>query len=196
VERLVGVVVLPDERTDGFLRGLSRAIPGNTVLLGSQDAGGSLPPHPHLSLYHLVADMRELKQLWRAVAVTFRTTQQQTCSYVYKTSRGWWFVETPRTRELLKLQRYTCHAGSWFRHGRKVPISWKNSFSPAQSAAYERWGYPNVRSSWQPHFTIGLTDPGDEHRERLRWVWTPARIALVELGKHGTAVEIIESVRM
>lgn len=192
MEKQIGVVLLPDEATDGFVRGLSWSLANNRLLLGLRDGSAQLPPHPHISLLHLV--VRE--EMMRDFATTLfelapRSLPQQTATEIHVNTGGWCFLETPRTMSLLGMQSAVIRASNGFRC-RQVPISWKAHFTQAQEKAYRLYGYPNVRFAWDPHFTFGIVSPMPAaQRTPVRWNWTARSLAIVSLGHHGTAAEIL-----
>lgn len=197
MERQIGVVVLPDARTDGFVRGLSRIMPESRLVLGDQDAAGGLPPHPHVSLLHLVVNDTDIGEFASTVLGDLPTLPRgsQRSSELHITSSGWCFLETPRTRLLLALQRHALKASDGFR-ARPVHVSWKDRFTPAQARAHARWGYPNIGSAWNPHFTFGRIANGEERQVRCHWIWWPLALAVVSLGQCGSATELLHIVHL
>ena len=192
MEKQIGIVLLPDEATDCFVRGLSWGTAHNQILFGLRDGGGALPPHPHISLLQLVIRADMLRDFTETLFMLVPSVLcEQDATEIRILGSGWCFLESPRTRPLLAMQSAALKASEGFRLGR-VPISWTKHFTRAQVAAYRRWGYPNVRYAWDPHFTFGVIDgiPA-EQRFRLRWPWHARALAVVALGHHGIAAEIL-----
>ena len=192
MEKQIGVVLLPDEATDGFVRGLSWSLTHNRLRLGLRDGSDMLPPHPHISLLHLVLQSGLVNDFVETLfALTPQSIPKQTATEIHVNTGGWCFLETPRTMALLGIQGAVVRASNGFRCG-QVPISWKAHFTPEQERAYRLYGYPNIRFAWAPHFTFGVIGPVPaEQRTRIRWNWNARSLAVVELGEYETAAEIL-----
>lgn len=190
MEKQIGVVLLPDKATDAFVRGLSWGTASNRFLFGLRDAGGALPPHPHVSLFQLLVRDSMSDFIATVFELAPASLPEQTATEIHINVGGWCFLETPRTMSLLAIQSAVIRASNGFRCG-QVPISWKAHFTSAQEKAYRLHGYPNVRFAWPPHFSFGVIGPMAEQRTRIRWNWNTRSLAVVELGEYGTAAQIL-----
>lgn len=188
----LGVVLLPDASTDAFVRGISHGLFPNSLRLGDQRDGTSLSPHPHVSLFHLMVESDAIPELRDSVfAHTPPSLARQIADEIRVLPTGWGFLESPRTRSLIAMQRAVLHGSDKFR-AQPVSISWQRRFTEQQTQAYQRWGYPNIGSAWDPHFSFGiLPGPAMEQHLNFRWNWHARSLAIVRIGNNGTAAEIL-----
>lgn len=194
----IGIVLLPDRATATLLTVLSEVASdlGNIMVLN----GGAVGPRPHLSLFHMMARMHDFPRI--AAAVDGLAVPGTIGGRGYKrhlVDDQWLFLQADGSG-LSELQQQVVEAVGPLRT-QAVEISW--DMSPMQREAHRRCGYPNVGRAWDIHFTYGLlpkaTDPrtvGPELEQiragmEMAQTWTAQAIAVVRIGDHGTAMEIL-----
>lgn len=192
---IIGIVLLPDVSTEWMLRGMSTAAQafGNSMLLSTGKKG----PRPHLSLFHMRAALRSMRTIKGVVdQLELPDHIGGTCLSMRAVGGQWLFVQVDRVELVEQVQMPVVSQVAPRRSG-SIDISWK--MSPAQSAAHVQWGYPNVGEAWDTHFTFGYC--GDASRvpaslrgdgmQLVNHQWHARAIAVVRIGHHGTAGEIL-----
>lgn len=181
-KKIVGVVLLPDNKTDAYVKTLAKSVDGNKISFG--------PAHTHLSLLHAVIRGRDVERVQKFLnGVDFPVRVPFHCREILYQPNGRCFLEVRQTRSLLKIQRLVLPIAAIRVRG--VSFSWRANATIGQKRAYTRYGYPNVGAAWQSHFTFGVTEPHEEHRTAVELKGTISAVALVEIGNYGTATKIL-----
>jgi hypothetical protein len=180
---LYGIVLFPDKKTDALVREYATRAARNDI---DFTAGARV----HLSLLHIRMPKHQVQEVAHWLQQFSRTAQIPIhCHEVLRNKNGWYFVEVEKSQALLHLQEQALSNARLRSSG--TPFTWRDSATPAQLAAYEKYGYANVGEAWSPHFTFART-PG-----RARTVRSPIAheghidsVGLVRLGEHSTAQNI------
>ena len=189
----IGIVLLPDEDTETLLRALSQLALldfGSSIMLDTGSAG----PRPHLSLFHMQVEADRLQAVYDAVdALPLPARISGHCYRRHLVGGNWLFLQAERTA-LVEIQMPVVEAVAPLRSG-NVEITWK--MSEAQAAMHARYGYPNIGAAWDTHFTYGYVSDSSRVPQALRngidvaQPWSARDIAVVRVGNHGTAGEIL-----
>lgn len=152
---------------------------------------------PHVSHWHGNLTDRGLKMAKGHVhrAVDFLTDPLEGVFRKVEVVNGdWVFWQEEENSHHRRLHERLVHAVAACRE-EDVSVSWK--MSKDQRRMRDIYGYPNCMEAWSPHITLSvipgasldLTDPvlQSEHR------YEAIKIAIVRLGKYGTATEIVHS---
>ncbi len=188
----MGFVLLPNEEMERYLVRVSQEARqyGNRLVLNTTHPRG---PRPHLSLFHMMVDEPQIPAIIAAVAcVVMPVVIEGECFKMHLFGGNWLFLQT-RGDRLLELQDLVVRCVESLRSG-DVEVSWE--MSPVQQQAHRTFGYPNVGEAWDTHFTYGYVADGSLVPEPLRnlevdLTWTARAIAVVRIGDHGTAGEIL-----
>lgn len=198
-EPIVGIALLPDEESSRRLIELSRlageALDTRFVL--SNDLPG---PFPHFSLFHLRVEREQMGELVGALQRKMAGFQASgECTGLVVTNSKWLFLQTEGTF-LQIAQEDVVEVAAPLRAG-DITIRWP--MTAAQQEAHRRYGYPNVGpAAWDKHFTLSVLrhkrrdgslslagfEPGQE--------WQAAALAVVRIGKLGTATEILHRIEL
>jgi hypothetical protein len=179
-----GIVLLPDAATEALIQALACKVSLNEIVFGDT-------AHVHLSLLHVMLTAKQaasVKKMLRDMKLPKAPLLE---SYgILREKSGWQFVEVHKTSALLKLQQAMLPLTKV--RADDTDFSWRDSATNLQKRAHVRYGYPNVGSAWQSHFTFSRTR-GLVRRttKMLSKKGHAVSIALVQIGKNGVAEKIL-----
>lgn len=180
-----GIVLLPDCETEEFVKFISQSVRDNQIYGAT----------PHISLLHIRTEREELNRISDAFSKLnpFRQIIVD-CNRINLLKSGWCFLEAERSKVLEKIQELVLPLASL--RTCDTEFSWRAYASDQQKKSFEKYGYPSVGISWQPHFTFGFTKHPNPTTYSIAFKASLDYLALTEMGEYGTIKQILKKCRL
>ncbi len=192
---MIGIVTLFDSevmhRAVALSRLLSPSAEPPPLVLDDRETSQM---YPHLTHLHL--EVNNVDEISRTLYNKFKTHQmvQGRFTSIRTQFKKWVFWEAERSHTLDHLHAAILETVKPLIKVNPVPVSWP--MTPAQKEMHKTFGYPNCGSAWDPHLTLsylrgGVKIDGLDDGITFPMPWTSKEIAVVQIGKRGTAANII-----